>query len=95
MFRYLAGQEQINIGDVGIPKVDASPATLDMILGTVYASAGIVCVIVIVIAGYMYTTSAGTPATTKKAKDAILYSLVGLLVVLVAFLITQFILGRF
>lgn len=60
-------------------------------LNIFYFVAGIASVIVIIIAGYMYATSAGNPQTTSKAKNAILYSVIGLVVIIFAFAITHFI----
>lgn len=76
-----------------IPKIKADQATLGNILGIVYAIAAAVAVIVIVIAGIQYSLSGGDASKTKKAKDAILYALVGLVVVLMAFVITQYVIG--
>lgn len=82
-------------GQVNIPTVQADSATLANLLGTVYGIAGTVCVIIVIIAGYMYVTSAGNSAQTVKAKNAILYAVIGLVIILLAFVITQFVLGRF
>lgn len=65
------------------------------ILSIVYFIAGIVAVIVIIIAGYIYTTSSGDAGAVKKAKNMILYSVVGIVVIAFAFVITQFVAGRF
>ncbi|MNR36714.1 hypothetical protein D3C85_1546720 [compost metagenome] len=65
------------------------------ILSIVYFIAGIVAVIVIIIAGYIYTTSSGDAGAVKKAKNMILYSVVGIVVIALAFVITQFVAGRF
>lgn len=64
------------------------------ILDITYFVIGVVAVIVIIFAGIMYTTSAGNPANIKKAKDAIVYAIVGLVIALLAFVITQFVAGR-
>lgn len=56
---------------------------------------GIISVLVIVIAGFMYVVSAGASSTVTKAKDAILYAVIGLVVAILAFSIVNFVLGRF
>lgn len=82
-------------GDVkNIPTISGDQGIAG-ILGVVYFVAGIVAVIVIIIAGYIYTTSGGDAGAIKKAKNMILYSVVGIIVILLAFVITQFIAGRF
>lgn len=52
-----------------------------------------VSVLVLVIAGFMYITSAGNPDTVKKAKNAIIYALVGIVVAFFAQAIVRFILS--
>ena len=65
------------------------------ILNTVTFAIGIVIVIVIVLAGISYATSQGDPAKVKKAKDAIIYGIIGLLIVLLAWAIIGFVVGVF
>ena len=62
---------------------------IDVILGVL----GIVAVAVIILGGVQYTTSTGDPAKIKKAKDTILYGVVGLVVALLAYAIVNFILS--
>lgn len=64
-------------------------------LNLVYFAAGAVAVLVIIFAGFMYATSGGDANAVAKAKNAILYAIVGLVVVALAFVITQFVIGRF
>lgn len=86
--------QSISPGEVGVPVVDSN-AALAGVLGLVYFLAGLIAVFVIIIAGYMYVTSGGNPSSVTKAKNAILFAVIGLIVVLLAFVITQFVLGRF
>jgi hypothetical protein len=78
----------------GIAKVNAD-AAITGILNTAYYAAGIAAVIVIIVSAIMYTTSQGDASKTKRAKDGILYAIVGLVIVMMAFVITNFIIGRF
>ena len=80
--------------DLGIPAEKNVNSQVASILNLVYAIAGIVAVIVIIIAGIQYSLSTGNSQKVSKAKDAIIYSMVGLVVVASAFAITNFILGR-
>lgn len=89
---YLAAE--ISTSATKIPKVEAGEL-IPNILNTVYWAAGASAVIVIVVAGIFYAISQGDAAKIKRAKEAILYALVGLVVVMVAFVITNFIAGRF
>ena len=97
LFQLLAaGTVKIDPNQIGVKNATTDPnAALSGILNLAYAGAGIVCVIVIVIAGVMYVTSDGDPSNIKRAKNAILGAVSGLIVVIMAFAITQFVLGRF
>ena len=52
---------------------------------------GIVCVVVMIMGGVSYMTSAGDAGKVKKAKDTILYGLIGLIVCALAFALANFI----
>jgi hypothetical protein len=88
--------DKITPDEIGLsnPATDAN-ATIGTILTTVYTIAGIACVLVIVIAGLLYTTSTANASHTKRAREAIIYAVVGLIVIIMAFVITQYVLGRF
>jgi len=92
LFNTLA--QTLSADELNIPKVDGTTGIAD-ILGIVYFIAGIVAVIVIIIAGYIYTTSGGDAGAVKRAKNMILYAVVGIVVIALAFTITQFVAGRF
>lgn len=88
--------QTIDAHELGIPTVaKGGSATLDGILTTIYTVAGLIAVVVIIIAGYMYTTSAGNASAVVKAKNAILYSVIGIIVIILAFTITRFVEGKF
>lgn len=82
--------------DVDVPNKTAGSETkvLEGILNTVYAVAGVAAVIVIIVAGMMYATSHGSPESVKRAKNAILYASIGLVVIMMAFSITWFVSNR-
>ncbi len=93
---YLASSVKINPDDIGYdPSIKvASNQTVGDIMNVVYLLAGMVAVLVIVVAGFIFVTSNGDANKIGQAKQAILYSVIGLVVILMAFAITQFILGR-
>ena len=62
-------------------------------LNMVYLWVGIISVVVIVIGGIKYMTSAGNPEKVKSAKNTILFSLCGLVVTLSAFAITTLVIN--
>ncbi len=92
MLTYFAAK--VDPGQVGVPTVSADNV-LSGVLNTVYFAAGIAAVIVIIICGILYAVSQGDASKVKRAKDGILYSVVGLVVVMMAFVITNFVIGRF
>jgi hypothetical protein len=56
---------------------------------------GMVAVIMIVIGGIRYTTSNGDAGAVKSAKDTILYSVIGLVVAIMAYSIVNFVVSWF
>lgn len=85
------------VKDIGYNPTIRTADTGDILnlMNVVYMVAGIVAVIVIIIAGFTFITSSGDQAKITKAKNTILYASVGLVVVMVAFTVTQFILFIF
>ena len=64
------------------------------IIKSVIGVLGLVCVIVIIIGGVNYMTSSGDAGKVKKAKDTILYGVIGLVICVLAFAIVNFVLDR-
>ena len=82
--------------DGGVPIKDvAQNDTLETdvktILSAIIGVLGFVCVVVMIIGGVNYMTSAGDAGKVKKAKDTILYGLIGLVVCVLAFALVQFV----
>jgi len=87
-----------NIAGILSGKIDNLPnataaTVLDNVLSIFYYVAGIAAVLTIIIAGYYYTTSSGNPAAVSKAKSIIFNSVIGLIIIVVAFAITKFVIG--
>lgn len=79
---------------LNIPRNQANQAALNDILAVVYFIAGVVSVIAIIIGGIMYISSNGDSGRVTKAKNILLYAIIGIVVVGMAFTITQFVVGR-
>lgn len=93
---FTVAQATISPGDIGLKGQATDPnVVLANVLNTVYLWAGIIAVIVVIIAGILYSTSSGNPTQTNRAREAIIYAVVGLVFIMMAFVITQFVLGRF
>lgn len=68
-------------------------ASLIVILNNIIAIAGVIAVIFIIVSGVTYMTSAGDPGKIQKAKSTLLYSVIGLIVVALAYAIVNFAIG--
>ena len=64
---------------------------IETLLSQIYLVAGIVAVVAIIIGAVRYTTSGGDASNVKAAKDTILYAVVGLVVIILAAAITDFV----
>lgn len=92
-----------NSGDISDTQKEAAGCntnkTANTVVGPIINVAigliGVVAVIMIIIGALTFTTSAGDPAKTKKGRDIILYSVIGLVVALLAYAIVTFVLQRF
>lgn len=80
-------------GDIGYQGPTTESNLMNNILMPVYFWAGVVAVGFVVYGGFMYVLSNGEPSKVKKAKDTLLYAIIGLVIVLFAFAITSFIAG--
>ena len=76
-----------------LPDADSSDA-LQRILNFVYAIGGGVAAIYVAIGTVKFATSSGEPAKAAAARNTILYALVGVVVIVGAFMLTTAILGR-
>lgn len=68
--------------------------TIVNVLNVVFGTLGAIAVIVIVVAGLQYILSSGDPSKTAKAKNTILYALIGLVVALMSGAIVNFVLKK-
>ena len=79
-----------------LPQVGANgnPNPIPIVIGIVFGVAGALALLMITISGMRYITSAGNPEKTAKAKNGIIYSLVGLAIAIAAEAIVAFVLKR-
>lgn len=78
--------------DIDVPHVDPTNMTISVI-NAALGIAGVVAVAFIIYAGVTFTTSAGDPTKVGRARKMLLYSIVGLIIVLLAFAIVNFVLN--
>lgn len=68
--------------------------TLNTIINVIIGVIGFVAVVVIILGGVQYTTSAGASDKVATAKNTILYGIIGLVIALLAFAIVNFVLSN-
>ncbi len=92
---------QIKRGDV--KNIPVAPDTVDKLFnqdtvnrfrGVALAVFGGIAVVMIAYAGFKYVTSQGNPQETAKAQNTILYTLIGLVVGILAVSIISFVVSR-
>ena len=82
-------------GDGGVgsgvnpPTIGGMGAILDNVMNIVFPVAGIICVIFIIIGGYMWIASAGDPSKVKQAQGTLTWAIIGLVFVLIAVLVVK------
>jgi hypothetical protein len=81
---------QVNI--TGVADISRLIANVVLIL---VSAAGALAIIFIIVGGIFYVTAAGDPARLKRAKEIIMQSVVGLLVISLAYAVVTFIAGQF
>jgi hypothetical protein len=74
---------------------DNAQSMAQKIVSTLLFILGILAVIMIIVGGIRYVTSAGDASRVKAAKDTVMYSVVGLVVAILAYAIVTFVVGRF
>ena len=78
----------------GCPNTNTDVAELpDVVVNILYAIiavSGLIAIVFVIVGGIQYMTSAGDPGKIKKAKDTILYAVIGLVICVLAFAIVNF-----
>lgn len=90
-----AGKTKPTLAQCNLPDENANDALMprvQMIINVVIGVIGVVAVVVIILGGVTFVTSQGEAAKVTKAKNTILYGIVGLVIALLAFAIVNFVL---
>lgn len=74
---------------------DTLDTTIINIINAVIGVLGLIAVVVVIIGGVQYMTSSGDAGKVKKAKDTILYGIIGLVICVLAFAIVNFVIANF
>lgn len=89
-----ATKPKITAGQAGLPDTDSN-AVFNNLVDLLYWGAGITAVFVIIIAGIIFATSEGEAEKITRARKMVQYSVVGIVVVLIAATLIQLVIGRF
>ena len=89
LFQLLA-QVAVDQSQVGIPQGQLTDVSVRNAMRLAFGVAGGIALLIITIAGFKYVLSQGNPQETAKAKNTILYALVGLVVTAMAYGIVTF-----
>jgi hypothetical protein len=77
-----------------VPTPAADHAAIQHVLAIAFGAIGGLALLMITVSGFRYVLSAGDPDKMKRARDGIIYSLVGLTVAIVAESIVGYVAGN-
>ena len=88
-------QIQSGLKAAGGDTKDTSGTLITRVINVMLFIIGVLSVIMIVYGGILYVISAGDSGRVSKAKNTIMYAIVGLVVALLAYAIVNFVITRF
>ncbi len=91
---FAAASDEVNKGITAVGGTTGGtelPSFLKSVINVLLYIAGAVAVVMIILGGIKYITSNGDQAHIKSAKDTIMYSVIGLVVAILAFAIIGFV----
>lgn len=96
---FAAGTAQVNclrgqVCDTGLPTIAANSSQLQVILQLLFGVLAVIAVIVITIAGLRFIFESTNPQETARARNTIIYAVIGLVIALSGEAIVSFVLDR-
>lgn len=79
----------------GLPQSGASSGNLQHLIQIALGILAVVAVLIIVLGALSFVTTEGDPQKVSKARETIVYALIGLVIVVSAEVIVTFVLGKF
>ncbi len=92
--QYLTGENSVNPGIPGQTEDDSLMSIIKNIINAVIGLVGVAAVLMMIIGGVSFITSQGDANKVTKARNTILYGVVGLIIALLSFAIVNFVLGE-
>ena len=90
----IASGVMLGLNDIGeIGAGNDLTTIVKRVINVAMAVLGVVCVIMLIMGGYNYTMSGGDANKVTKAKNTILYAVIGLVIALLALAIVNFVIG--
>lgn len=74
--------------------IDGDKGLIKTVVNVLLWAVGILSVIMIIFSGFRYITSAGDASKTKSAQSTLIYSVVGLIVAIMAYAIVNMVINR-
>ncbi len=90
----ISPQTAISSAGVGVEADEGLQNNITNIINVIIGLLGIVAVVVIILGGVQYMTAGGDAAKVKKAKDTILYGVIGLIIIILAAAIVNFVIAK-
>ncbi len=81
------------INSTSLPQASANNSSVDTVLAITFSILGTVAFLVILISGLNYVFSGGEPEKIARAKNGIIYAIIGLLVAALAFAFVKYVLA--
>lgn len=90
---YIANQLKTGVATFGLPNANTSNTGLISIINVALAILGSISFLIITIAGIEFSFSGGEPQRVAKARTAIIYAFVGLIIAIFAAVFVNFVIG--
>ncbi len=88
------GQSVNNLAECNVQDDNSLMPTVQVIINVALTVLGLVAVVMVIMGGFNYMTSSGDTAKVTKARNTILYGVIGLVIALLAFAIVNFVLAE-
>ena len=80
--------------EMKVKSIDGDSGLIKTVVNVLLWAVGILSVIMIIFSGFRYITSAGDASKTKSAQSTLTYSVVGLIVAIMAYAIVNMVINR-
>jgi hypothetical protein len=92
LMQIVAAVSEIKPGD--LPQAHANTDTINAVKDIVIGIVGALALLMIVVSGLRYIVSGGDPQKVSKAKDGIIFALIGLIFAIIADALVSFVVKR-